>query len=311
MSNSSPLLTIGTRGSPLALAQANMVAGLLAKAAGEPRERFPLTIIKTTGDLTQDRALADIGGKGLFTKEIDQAQLDGAVDVAVHSSKDLPTELPNGLSVAGYLEREDVRDAFIGRNGIRLADLPQGATVGTVSLRRQSLLRRMRPDLSIVILRGNVGTRLRKVAEGDVDGTLLALAGLKRLGLAGHVTEVLDATTFPPAVGQAAIGIVTRTQDAQTNAMVRKILDADTGTAVTAERAMLKALDGSCRMPIAGHARLEAGELHLRGMVLSPDGKQAFEETATGTPDDAETIGRMIGEELKRRLPAGFFSAAV
>lgn len=310
MSNPDPFLTLGTRGSPLALAQANMVAALLAAATGEPLARFPLSIIKTTGDLTQDRALADIGGKGLFTKEIDQAQLDRAVDVAVHSSKDLPTQLPPGLAVAGYLEREDVRDAFIGRGGARLADLPKGATVGTVSLRRQALLRRLRPDLNIVILRGNVGTRLKRVAEGAVDGTLLALAGLKRLGLADHVTEVLDATVFPPAVGQAAIGIVTRSDDAATNAIVAKIVDADTGIAVTAERALLRALDGSCRMPIAGHARLEAGELHLRGMVLSADGKHAFEETAVGAPADAETIGRMIGEELKRRLPAGFFSTA-
>lgn len=309
MSNSRPLLIVGTRGSPLALAQANMVAALLARATGEPPERFPLSIIKTTGDLTQDRALAEIGGKGLFTKEIDQAQLEGTIDVAVHSSKDLPTDLPAGISVAGYLEREDVRDAFIGRGGRRLADLPQGATVGTVSLRRQALLRRMRPDLNIVILRGNVGTRLRKVADGAVDGTLLALAGLKRLGLEAHATELLDAAAFPPAVGQAAIGIVTRTDDAATNAIVRRIIDADTGIAVSAERALLRALDGSCRMPIAGHAWLEAGELHLRGMVLSPDGRQTFEESAVGTAQDAENLGRMLGEDLKRRLPPGFLAA--
>ena len=310
MSKLVPMLTIGTRGSPLALAQANTVAALLAKATGAPVERFALNIITTTGDMTQDRALADIGGKGLFTKEIDQAQLDGAVDVAVHSSKDLPTELPEGLSVAGYLEREDVRDAFIGRGGMRLAELPQGATVGTVSLRRQALLRRMRPDLKIVILRGNVGTRLRKVADGEVDGTLLALAGLKRLGLQHHVTEALDAALFPPAVGQAAIGIVTRTADAATNALVAPILDVDTALAVTAERALLRALDGSCRMPIAGHAVLEAGQLRLRGMVLSPDGRQAYEETGVSAPGDGAALGRRIGEALKSRLPAGFLAAA-
>lgn len=302
-------LMIGTRGSPLALAQANMVAGLLAAASGQTVASFPLTIIKTTGDTTQDRALADIGGKGLFTKEIDAAQLDGTVDVAVHSSKDLPTELPEGLAVAGYLPREDVRDAFIGHNGVKLMDLPQGATVGTVSLRRQSLLKRLRPDLKTVLFRGNVETRLAKVARGEVDGTLLALAGLKRLGLAAHVTEALDAGIFPPAVGQAAIGIVTRIGDGKTNALVAKIIDADTGIAVTAERALLKALDGSCRMPIAGHATVSGGQVTLRGMVLTPDGKTAFEQTASAPAAEATRLGREVGETLRSRLPTDFFLA--
>lgn len=298
-------LTIGTRGSPLALAQANTVAARLADATALPLECFPLRIIKTTGDLTQDRALADIGGKGLFTKEIDQAQLDGSVDVAVHSAKDLPTELPPGLVVAGYLEREDVRDAFIGRNGVRLDDLPNGATVGTVSLRRQSLLRRLRPDLNIVILRGNVGTRLKRVEEGAVDGTLLALAGLKRLGLAQHATELLDTGRFPPAVGQGAIAIVTRTGDERTLGAVRRIIDADTGTAVTAERAMLRALDGSCRMPIAGYATLAGGEVHLRGLVLSEDGTSAVEANGIAAPNEAEELGTTIGRDLKARSAHG------
>jgi len=304
-----PLLTIGTRGSPLALAQATMTAALLAQAAGVTRDEIALSIIKTTGDLTQDKALSDIGGKGLFTKEIDAAQLSGAVDVAVHSSKDLPTELPEGLVVAGYLPREDVRDAFIGRDGIRLADLPQGAVVGTVSLRRQSLLKTLRPDLKTVLFRGNVETRLNKVARGEVDGTLLALAGLKRLGLADRITEALDAAVFPPAVGQAAIGIVTRADDARINALVSKIIDRDTGIAVTAERALLKALDGSCRMPIAGHATVADGRVSLRGMVLTPDGSQVFEDTASAPVAEAAVLGRRLGETLRARLPQGFYEA--
>ena len=300
---------IGTRGSPLALAQAHMVAGLLATASGRDAGAFPLDIIRTSGDATQDRALADIGGKGLFTKEIDAAQLAGTVDVAVHSAKDLPTELPEGLEVAGYLPREDVRDAFIGRNGQKLNDLPQGARVGTVSLRRQALLRRMRPDLDITIFRGNVGTRLEKVARGDVEGTLLALAGLKRLSLAQHATELLDATAFPPAVGQAAIAVVTRVGDAATRALVDRITDADTGIAVSAERGFLMALDGSCRMPIAAHAIVDGDAVTLTGMVLSADGATVFETTGTGPAGQAAALGRRLGEELRVRMPAAFLAS--
>jgi hydroxymethylbilane synthase len=299
---------IGTRGSPLALAQARMVAAGLAQASNRPDGDFPLEIIKTTGDLTQDRALADIGGKGLFTKEIDQAQLAGSIDISVHSSKDLPTELPEGLVVAGYLPREDVRDAFIGRDGRRLGDLPQGAIVGTVSLRRQALLRRMRPDLKIVILRGNVGTRLKKVADGEVDGTLLALAGLKRLGLQQHVTEVLGADVFPPAVGQAAIAVVTRAGDRAANELVGRIVDLETGIAITAERALLKALDGSCRMPIAGHASLRGNMVQLRGMVLSPDGRHVFELSQQAPVAEAATLGARLGAELRSAIPDDIYA---
>jgi len=304
-----PVSPIGTRGSPLALAQASMVAALLARARGGAPGDFPLTIIKTTGDLTQDRALADIGGKGLFTKEIDQAQLAGAVDFSVHSSKDLPTELPDGLVIAGYLAREDVRDAFIGHEGCALADLPQGASVGTVSLRRQALLRRLRPDLNIVIIRGNVETRLGKVARGEVSGTLLALAGLKRLGLEDRATELLSLDDFPPAIGQGAIAIVTRTRDAASRDLVSQIAHAPTGHAVTAERALLAALDGSCRMPIAGHAVSAEGRVRLRGLVLSPDGRQAFELSGNAGNEDAAALGVDIGRELRARLPAGFLEA--
>lgn len=303
------LLTIGTRGSPLALAQANMTAALLASASGRPVSDIPLSIIRTTGDATQDRALADIGGKGLFTKEIDAAQLDGLVDVAVHSGKDLPTELPEGLSVAGYLPREDVRDAFIGHNGQTLMALRPGAVVGTVSLRRQALLRRLRPDLKIIVFRGNVGTRLEKVARGEVDGTLLALAGLKRLGLADHATELLDAEGFPPAVGQAAIAIVTRTGDSTTNALVSKITDVTTGIAVSAERGFLAALDGSCRMPIAAHAMVSGDRVHLSGLVLSPDGSQVYDIADDAPVIEAKALGLRLGETLRARMPAAFLAS--
>lgn len=300
------LFPIGTRGSPLALKQSEMVASALAAASGASAEAFPLAIIRTSGDMTQDRALADIGGKGLFTKEIDQAQLEGRVDVSVHSSKDLPTELPEGLVVAGYLEREDVRDAFIGGAAARLAELPHGATVGTVSLRRQALLRRLRPDLKVVVFRGNVETRLAKVARGEAAGTLLALAGLKRLGLADRATELLDSEAFPPAVGQGAIAIVARADDGETRGLIERIAHAPTFDAVTAERAMLGALDGSCRMPIAGHAAVDAGRIALRGMVLSPDGRQAFEERGEAARTDAAQLGAEVGARLKAKLPPGF-----
>lgn len=305
----SAVLTIGTRGSPLALAQAHMTAALLAQTTGWPVSDIALSIIKTTGDATQDRALADIGGKGLFTKEIDAAQLAGDVDVAVHSAKDLPTVLPDGLIVAGYLPREDVRDAFIGHAGQKLMQLPQGAVVGTVSLRRQALLRRLRPDLNIIVFRGNVGTRLDKVARGEVNGTLLALAGLKRLGLAGHATELLDPVSFPPAVGQAAIAIVTRRDDPETNAIVARIIDTNTGIAVTAERGFLMALDGSCRMPIAAHATVRGDQVVLTGMVLSPDGTTVYQDAAEAPLEDAEALGRNLGETLRANMPAAFLAS--
>jgi len=211
--------------------------------------------------------------------------------------------------VAGYLEREDVRDAFIGHGGRHLKDIPEGATIGTVSLRRQALLRRLRPDLHIVVFRGNVETRLAKVAQGEVAGTLLALAGLKRLGLADRATELLPLGVFPPAVGQGAIAIVTRTDDVASRALVTRIADAATGHAVTAERALLAALDGSCRMPIAGHATVTAGTVHLRGLVLSPDGHASFEDSSEAPVAEAARLGHDLGAQLRARLPAGFLDA--
>ncbi len=297
--------TIGTRGSPLALWQANTVAARLRAALGLGEADVVLSVIKTSGDAIQDRALSQAGGKGLFTKEIDEAQLDGRAEIAVHSAKDLPTTLPEGLVVAGYLEREDVRDALISRNGGGLADLPQGAVVGTASLRRAALIRRLRPDLRTTLLRGNVETRLRKVHEGEVDATLLALAGLKRLGYADRASALLSEADFPPAVGQGAIAITTRADDSRALAAVRRIAHEPTRIALEAERAFLKVLDGSCRTPIAGHAVVNGSTLDFRGMVLREDGSEVFEERRSGAHDQADALGAEAGRAVLAKLPAG------
>ena len=249
-----PWMKIGTRGSPLALAQAHETRRRLALVHGAPEEHFEIVVIKTSGDMIQDRPLSEVGGKGLFTKELDLAQLDGAIDIAVHSAKDLPTMLPEGLVVAGYLPREDVRDAFIGGAAKTLMDLPQGARVGSASLRRQAMIRRLRPDLQVELLRGNVQTRLRKVESGEFAATLLALAGLKRLGLADKATSILPLDLFPPACGQGAIAHHRADGRRAIGADLAPICDAETGYALAAERAFLNVLDGSCRTPIAGHA---------------------------------------------------------
>lgn len=302
-------LVIGTRGSPLALAQANETAARLSRALGWPVERFPLDVIRTSGDMIQDRALSEAGGKGLFTKEIDAAQLEGRVDVTVHSAKDLPNDLPDGLVIAGYLPREDARDALIARDGAGLADLPRGARVGSASLRRQALLRRARPDLEVSLLRGNVGTRIQKIAEGAFDATLLAMAGLRRLGLTQHVTAPLDVDAFPPAVGQGAIAIVLRADDAFAAEAVSRIVCRETGLRLSAERAFLAVLDGSCRTPIAGHATLAGDRIRLTGLIARPDGSQTIDGSVEGAASDAAALGADLGAELKGRTPAGFFGA--
>jgi len=298
-------IRIGTRGSPLALAQARMVRDALAvQGAGESE----IVSIRTSGDRIQDRPLSEAGGKGLFTKEIEEALLAGGIDLAVHSAKDMPTVLPEGLMLAACLPREDVRDAFISRKAASLRDLPQGAVVGTASLRRQAMVKRLRPDVSTVVLRGNVATRLRKLEAGEVDATLLAIAGLKRLGLADKATALLDAQEFLPAVGQGAITIEARTDDARTRALLTKIDHADTSVALACERAFLAVLDGSCRTPIAGHAVLDGDALSFRGMILRPDGSEAYETSRSGDRRDAAALGADAGAELKRRAPAGFFA---
>ena len=306
--SSAHLLRIGTRGSPLALAQAHTVRGRLAAAHGCAPEAIPIHVIKTTGDRILDRPLSEAGGKGLFTKEIEEALLDGTVDIAVHSSKDMPTALPDGLALIACLEREDVRDVFISRRAAAIADLPKGATVGSASLRRQALVKRLRPDLNVTMFRGNVQTRLRKLDEGEVDATLLALAGLRRLGLEREATAILPLDAFPPAIGQGAIGIEARVGDTRTRDLIAGIADRDTLIALDTERAFLAALDGSCRTPIAGLATVDGESLKFRGMILRPDGSEVFETSRGGAVADAVRLGADAGRELKARGGPGFFT---
>ena len=306
-STATSVLRIGSRGSPLALAQAREVQSRLAKACGLPLEQIEIKIIRTTGDIIQDRPLAEAGGKGLFTKEIEEALLAGAIDAAVHSSKDMPTVLPAGLVLSAFLPREDARDAFVSRKAKTLRELPQRAVVGTSSPRRQALIKRLRPDLAVVPLRGNVETRLRKVAAGDVEASVLAVAGLKRLGLLAAATAVFDIEEFLPAVGQGAIGIETRADDTTTRELVAAIDDPDTATALTAERAFLAVLDGTCRTPIAGHAQVANAVIRFRGMIAKTDGSEALEVSREGRPADAAALGADAGRELKARAGAGFF----
>ena len=305
-----PVLRIGSRGSPLALAQANEVKNRLVAAAGLDAARIEITPIRTTGDAIQDRPLAEAGGKGLFTKEIEQALIAGAIDMAVHSAKDMPTVLPAGLVLAGFLPREDARDAFISRKAESLRALPPGASVGTASVRRQAMVKRLRADLEVVTLRGNVETRLRKLDAGAADATLLAVAGLKRLGLLPAATAILEIDEFLPAVGQGAIAIETRAEDAATRALVAAIDDPETATALVTERAFLAVLDGSCRTPIGGHAWVSRGTLRFRGMIVKPDGSAAFEIVREGRPADAAALGADGAGELKRLASADFFAQA-
>jgi hydroxymethylbilane synthase len=307
-STQSAVLRIGSRGSPLALAQAREVQSRLAAACGIAAERIEIKTIRTTGDVIQDRPLATAGGKGLFTKEIEEALLAGSIDLAVHSSKDMPTVLPDGLLLDTFLPREDPRDAFISRKAKSLRDLPLRAVVGTASLRRQALVKHVRPDLQIATLRGNVETRLRKLDAGDADATLLAVAGLKRLGLLAAATMIFDIDDFLPAVGQGAIGIETRADDDATRGLVTKINDADTAMALAAERAFLAVLDGSCRTPIAGHARVSNGRLRFRGMIVRPDGSEAHEAAREGLCAAAAELGAEAGRELKERAGPDFFN---
>jgi hydroxymethylbilane synthase len=301
-------LRIGTRGSPLALAQTTMVRARLAAATGLAEEQIAVTVIRTTGDAIQDRTLAEAGGKGLFTREIEEALLKGTIDLAVHSAKDMPTVLPEGLTIAAVLPREDPRDVFISRVAKDFRELRAGAVVGTASLRRQAIVKRLRRDLDVVPIRGNVETRLRKLDDGLVDATLLALAGLKRLGLTQAATSILSVDEFLPAVGQGIIAIETRANDAKTRAHLAAIDHGETATALAAERAFLKVLDGSCRTPIAGHAVIAGGRLRLRGLIARPDGSESFEAVREGPVSDAAALGADAGRELKERAGADFFA---
>ena len=304
------VLRIGSRGSPLALIQARAVQSRLAAAAGLDSGRIEIVAIRTTGDVVQDRPLAEAGGKGLFTKEIEEALIAGKIDLAVHSSKDLPTFLPAGLVLAGFLPREDPRDAFISRKAKTLRELAAGAVVGTASPRREALVKRLRPDLKVVTLRGNVETRLAKLDAGEVDATILAVAGLKRLGLLAEATAILDPDEFLPAVGQGAIGIETRADDANTRALVAKVDDPDTAIALAAERAFLAVLDGSCRTPIGGHAEINGENIRFRGVIVKPDGSEAFEVSREGRREAAAELGADAGRELRQRASADFFVRA-
>jgi hydroxymethylbilane synthase len=307
---SSPLLRIGTRGSALALAQAAELAARLgaAHAALKAPGAIETMVIRTSGDAAGAKSLADLGGKGLFTKEIEEALLDRRIDLAVHSLKDLPTFLPEGLALAAHLPREDARDGWVSPRATRLADLPPGASVGTSSPRRSAQLRFQRADLRILPLRGNVDTRLRKLDEGEVDATIVAMAGVKRLGLAHRITAALAPEEMLPAAAQGAIGVEIREDDAEARALLAAIDDTPTALRVTAERAVLAALGGSCRTPIAALAELgDGGTLHLRAMIIRPDGSERLAAERRGRASEARALGQDAGDELRRRAPADFF----
>jgi hydroxymethylbilane synthase len=295
------LIRIGTRGSALALAQAHEVKGRLMAAHGLPEAAFEIVIIKTTGDMILDRPLSEVGGKGLFTKEIEEALFEKRIDLAVHSMKDMQTALPDGLTIGATLPREDVRDAFISLKHKNFDSLPQGAVVGTSSLRRQAQIKRIRPDLQIVGFRGNVQTRLTKLRDEIAEATFLACAGLRRLGLADHITDAVPIERMLPAVAQGAIGIEIRVDDEDTAKIIAPLDDQATSLCVTAERAFLGTLEGSCRTPIAGLARLDNGTLTFKGETLSPDGKRHVVSSKTGPASSAADLGVTVADDILSR----------
>jgi len=302
-------LRIGTRGSPLALAQANETRALLAQAWDLPFEAFEVVIIRTTGDRVIDRPLSQIGGKGLFTKEIEEALSAGAIDIAVHSMKDMPVEQPPGLVLDGYLEREDPRDAFVSLSCSAIADLPEGTVVGTSSLRRKSQILARRPDLEVVEFRGNVQTRLQKLEDKVAEATFLAMAGLNRLGMIDSVpARAIDTEDMLPAIAQGAIGIERRGADSRVAELLEPIHHVETAQRLACERAFLAALDGSCQTPIAGLAEIEGGRLRFRGEILRPDGSEVLAEAGETTIADGPALGRELGETLRRIAGPGFFS---
>lgn len=300
-------LRIGTRGSPLALAQAHETRDRLMAAHGLPEAAFEIVIVSVMGDRVQDRALSEIGGKGLFTKEIEDGLADGSLDIAVHSMKDMPTVLPDGLAITALLPREDVRDAFISHRHGGIAELPQGATVGSSSLRRRAQLLHRRPDLRVVEFRGNVQTRLRKLAEGVAEATFLACAGLRRLGMEHEIRSAIEPDEMLPAVAQGAIGIESRAGDGRVLGLLEPIHDRPTATRLAAERAFLAALDGSCRTPIGGLAVIEGQSLWFRGEIIRPDGSERHWTERRGALSDAAAMGTDAAAELRARGGAGFF----
>jgi hydroxymethylbilane synthase len=301
-------LKIGTRGSPLALWQAHEVRRCLMAAFDLPQDAFEICVIKVLGDQILDKALKEIGGKGLFTREIEEALLAGGIDIAVHSMKDMPTVQPEGLILDCYLAREDVRDAFVSPHHASLADLPIGAVVGSSSLRRRAQLALKRPDLKLVEFRGNVQTRMKKLEDGVAEATFLAMAGLNRLGMAQVARSAIDTDQMLPAVAQGAIGIERRVDDPRVQSMLDAIHDGPTGIRLAAERGFLARLDGSCETPIAGLAEIKGDHLHLRGEILRPDGSEAISGARHGAVTDAAAMGRDLAEELLGKAPADFFS---
>jgi hydroxymethylbilane synthase len=297
-------MKLGSRGSPLALAQSRLVAAMLAKSTGKSDAEFPIQAFMTSGDQIQGR-LQEAGGKGLFTKELDEALLDGRIDAAIHSMKDLPTRMPHGIVLACVPSREDPRDAFIATRAKSLMDLPSGATVGTASLRRQAQTLHLRPDLKVELLRGRVETRLAKIESGAFDATYLALAGLKRLGLEKHAASLVNADDMPPAPAQGALAITARAGDEKTLALLAPLNIAEHAIAITAERALLQALDGSCRTPIAALARIEGGTLTFLGEVLTPDGRHRWRRReAVPLGSDALETARALGAKLGAEIVA-------
>ncbi len=290
------IIRIATRQSPLALWQAEHVAARLEQKF--PHVRTQLVKMVTQGDKILDAPLAKIGGKGLFVKELEQGMLEGLADIAVHSMKDVPVEFPAGLHLAAILAREDPSDAFVSNQYASFSELPANARIGTSSLRRQCQIKAIYPDAEIISLRGNVNTRLAKLDAGDYDAIILASAGLKRLGMANRITQCLDTTVSLPAIGQGAIGIECRVDDTETNELLSALHDNDTGHCVSAERAMNARLNGGCQVPIAGFAQLQNKQLFMRGLVGSPDGSVLYRSERVGTVDEAETIGRLIAEDL-------------
>mgnify|MGYP003706748781 FL=1 len=305
-------LKIGTRGSPLALAQAYETRARLAEAFDLPYEAFEIVVIKTTGDdaalIAKDKPLKELGGKGLFTKEIEEQLLDGSIDIAVHSMKDMPTLQPKGLLLETYLPREDVRDAFVCLKYKSLADVPEGAVMGSSSLRRRAQLAVKRPDLMLAEFRGNVQTRLKKLEEGVADATFLAMAGLTRLGMIGQVPATpVEVSDMLPAVAQGAIGIERRGDDNRVADMLAAIHHEETGQRLAAERAFLAALDGSCETPLAGLAELDGNTLRLRGEVLRPDGSEAINDDQSAPLEDGPELGREMAAKLLAQAGKGFF----
>lgn len=304
-------LKIGTRGSPLALAQAYETRRRLMAAFDLAEDAFEIVVITTSGDnaqlIAKDKPLKEVGGKGLFTKEIEEAMLVGGIDIAVHSMKDMPMLQPDGLLLDTYLPREDTRDAFVSPSHASLADLPEGAVVGTSSLRRRAQLLNYRKDLNVVEFRGNVQTRLKKLNDGVADCTFLAMAGLNRLDMTHVATSAIEPEDMLPAVAQGAIGIERRADDMNTAAMLEAIHDGATGQRLTAERAFLAALDGSCETPIAGLAELDGTTLRLRGEVLRPDGSESLRDAQTAPIEDGATLGESMARALLERGGSGFF----